>query len=209
MMCLQTVITHNISGRAPPSAACERHALRTLPMRRDVTALRAGHCGETEFGDSDCSEDDSGAWHIRSLHNHSLEGCMARCACCERCRYVSFAPSRGDCSWYHACNLSDGLQDTLEKGTVSIGVHAPPACRYHITSGLSAKGRSAHGRRSRNPNILSNVLRTFRTAFFWKLAYNGSLCAASAPTGLLNGSLCFASAPTRPALLRPTGPALF
>ena len=140
MMCLQTVITHNISGRAPPSAACERHALRTLPMRRDVTALRAGHCGETEFGDSDCSEDDSGAWHIRSLHNHSLEGCMARCACCERCRYVSFAPSRGDCSWYHACNLSDGLQDTLEKGTVSIGVRtvadlairtSSPTCYVH------------------------------------------------------------------------------
>ena len=86
--------------------------LRELQAQHPTVQLMQGHCGETEFGDSDCQHDESGAWRVSSqLRNGTLLECMARCACCERCRYVSYSPAADDCSWYREC-------DRLKQGAV-------------------------------------------------------------------------------------------
>ena len=147
-----TAIQMNLSSRAAPSHACTQDAsarftarlddastgpgrVRRRPSKNAATSLAGlltskpmrGHCGETEFGDSDCVNDDSGAWKIsRSLTNGTLLECMARCACCERCRYVSFSPQADDCSWYHDCDRltrKGAAPDTaLDRDVVSVPV---------------------------------------------------------------------------------------
>ena len=114
-----TAIQFNLSGRAAAPQSCilaARDRLLAKSGGGGVVRPRAsafdramqhgmrGHCGETEFGDSDCQSDDFGAWRISSpLVNGTLLGCMARCACCEQCRYISYSPADDDCSWYREC----------------------------------------------------------------------------------------------------------
>ena len=70
----------------------------------DVTSV-AGYCAATQFGASDCSNGESGAWQITGPAA-SLSTCIRMCACCERCRFVSFSGSFGDCSWHSQCRMT-------------------------------------------------------------------------------------------------------
>jgi hypothetical protein len=96
-----TAITTNLFS--PVSPACVRKAGRWSKRHTANAARHAGSCGVTEFGSSDCATDETGAWRISELADSSLAGCVARCACCERCRFVSYAERRDDCSWYALC----------------------------------------------------------------------------------------------------------
>ena len=96
---------------------------RAYTLQAESAARRKGHCGETEFGDFDCSADESGAWRISSLRDRTLAGCVAQCACCDACRYVSFAPARDDCSWYSRCDRwsrPTALDGAHERGTETV-----------------------------------------------------------------------------------------
>ena len=39
----------------------------------------------------------------RSLGIKTLDGCLAECAKCAACKFISFSAERGDCSWYAHC----------------------------------------------------------------------------------------------------------
>ena len=67
-----------------------------------------GHCGATRDGViSNCSTDTQGAFGLQSKHSHSwmvaASACLASCAACERCRWVSLSLRYMDCSWYSSC----------------------------------------------------------------------------------------------------------
>ena len=81
-------------------------------------ARRAGYCGQTDFG-GDCSRGSLGAWEGVP----SLKACTARCHLCERCRFVSFSRTFGDCSWYSACET-----------TLLEVPHTPPGSGKHYTT---------------------------------------------------------------------------
>ena len=60
---------------------------------------RDGVCRATDYG-GDCEHDDLGAWQL----DGPLGVCVGMCACCARCRFVSFSAKNKDCSWYASCD---------------------------------------------------------------------------------------------------------
>jgi len=39
------------------------------------------------------------------MKDGSLAACVAMCACCEHCNFVSYSAKNQDCSWNSKCNL--------------------------------------------------------------------------------------------------------
>ena len=90
----------------PQLGPCERDS-PTLPAARqsDETAvsgrhLGGGFCALTSSGEGDsCSEADTkGSWVVGTLQR-----CLARCAACAHCNYISHNRNDGDCSWFRLC----------------------------------------------------------------------------------------------------------
>ena len=93
--------THQVTSDAPLE---QTHAPQT----------RVGYCASTDFG-GDCENDVRGAWNMGNMEKGSFAICVAMCACCARCRYVSYSTVNTDCSWHHACNM-DRLQVNEDPG---------------------------------------------------------------------------------------------
>ena len=77
-----------------------------------------GHCGTTQTGErGDCESGDKGsllpvmqaAYKNKKKWHAAIAECMALCAQCARCEYVSISPRWNDCSWYHSCDLNRTL----------------------------------------------------------------------------------------------------
>lgn len=73
-----------------------------------LQSAEKGHCGYTE-SKADCDMADRGslglsrsAGHFSSWHQASA-ACLAKCAQCSRCRYVTVSVHHEDCSWYSSC----------------------------------------------------------------------------------------------------------
>jgi len=93
---------------------------------------RPGHCGETKFGEgTECKAGDTqGSWVVGGI-----DDCIARCAACDRCYYVSYGPGdpfkvgRDDCSWYTSCPaslfLEVGFQVYIGSGHHTVQVRNP------------------------------------------------------------------------------------
>jgi uncharacterized membrane protein YgcG len=68
--------------------------------------IRSGHCGHTR-GRGRCSgprATQMGAWVLqpsaRFSYSAAVDACLALCAGCSQCAFVSVSPERRDCSWY-------------------------------------------------------------------------------------------------------------
>lgn len=93
---------------------------------------RPGHCGETKFGEgTECKAGDTqGSWVVGGI-----DDCIARCAACDRCYYVSYGPGdpfkvgSDDCSWYTSCPaslfLEVGFQVYIGSGHHTVQVRNP------------------------------------------------------------------------------------
>lgn len=60
-----------------------------------------GYCATTEVGEgSDCRPTDKqGSWQLASV-----DQCLERCVACAHCRFISWSPHDGDCSWFSRCD---------------------------------------------------------------------------------------------------------
>ena len=67
----------------------------------------AGICAtEIPHGAGDCQQGESGTWVSRVYGITSVAKCAGMCERhCPRCRYVSFSPAKGACSWFAGCSL--------------------------------------------------------------------------------------------------------
>ena len=78
-----------------------------------------GCCGVTQGGSAgDCEHGDRGTVYLgRKFGEHEGErstgsmvpdeaACIAWCAACPRCNYISYSFANADCSWYHSCNFT-------------------------------------------------------------------------------------------------------
>ena len=67
----------------------------------------AGVCAaEIPAGVGDCQRGGSGTWVPQEHGITSLAQCAGMCERhCPRCRYVSFSPAKGACSWFAGCSL--------------------------------------------------------------------------------------------------------
>ena len=85
-------------------------------MPRPPGGLRHGVCAVTG-GEASCTAASSGSWKLRSgasSYQRAMRRCLAKCAACSRCRWVSFSPHWRDCSWFETCGApSDAVQGFL------------------------------------------------------------------------------------------------
>lgn len=67
----------------------------------------AGVCAaEIPAAVGDCQQGGSGTWTSQEHGITSLAQCAGMCERhCPRCRYVSFSPAKGACSWFAGCSL--------------------------------------------------------------------------------------------------------
>ena len=67
----------------------------------------AGVCAaEIPAAVGDCQQGGSGTWSSQEHGITSLAQCAGMCERhCPRCRYVSFSPAKGACSWFAGCSL--------------------------------------------------------------------------------------------------------
>lgn len=112
--CEGGAVFHN-RGRYAAAEEVQPVARRAARQWRDTAAH--GTCASTTTGIvGDCGAGNSGSFmltpppegaandasHERSLVAH----CLALCAGCERCRFVSMSAQWNDCSWFHECSLN-------------------------------------------------------------------------------------------------------
>ena len=83
------------------------HRLRNRPAWANASALatpRAGVCGVTSTGEGDCQQGWWGAWRGADFgFRVGQENCLALCALCPRCAFISWSLQADDCSWYAQC----------------------------------------------------------------------------------------------------------
>ena len=98
--------TGKVSGGPPPPA---------------VGSTANGTCGNTNYG-GDCSVQPRGAWNAKDLNITSVDECVAKCAGCKKCNFISFSTHNSDCSWYEACDWKE--LEHVGAGYVSKVLHA-------------------------------------------------------------------------------------
>ena len=89
--------------RAPLSDATPMALQSELPLAMHAEWL-PGTCGTTSEGEgAQCRHSDTqgAAAGVRNL-----SACLAFCAACPRCRFISYSEAGKDCSWYTACDTS-------------------------------------------------------------------------------------------------------
>ena len=75
-----------------------------------------GYCEKTEASTPPgCSRTKAKGTFALDVHRlslaHAAHQCLAQCARCNRCRFVSVSAHHGDCSWFAACDLSQASVD--------------------------------------------------------------------------------------------------
>ena len=94
----------------PASRAELRAAAPIGAARRWVEEARTGFCGVTSSAKpSDCTHGSKGVLGLLPQETKTplsaARACLARCAKCARCNYVSLSRKLADCSWYATCDL--------------------------------------------------------------------------------------------------------
>ena len=99
---------------------------RYVSVSLNLSVPTPGFCRFSEPGwEGDCEHGEQGNWPLKRWPSlNSLEGCVARCRACSRCRYVSYAPRSssdlGDCSWYFHCATLSGRLSTRFAGFTTV-----------------------------------------------------------------------------------------
>ena len=116
-------------------------------------------CGPTTTDDEgDCEGGDRGVFELQPCESRApaaaLANCLARCAHCSRCRYISLSPS--ECEWFHECAPLQS-QSALEMRPGEIR-HASQPIRLAGTrtgpAGLPLHPPASSGRPSRSWSML-------------------------------------------------------
>ena len=104
-----------------------------LPLAMHAEWL-PGHCGTTSEQGAQCRHGDSqgAAAGVRNL-----SACLAFCAGCPRCRFISYSEIGRDCSWYNACDTSR-LQRSWLRHRIRVSLT--------LTLTLRPKGARGYGR---------------------------------------------------------------
>ena len=96
-------------ARGAPDAdrSIRRTLVKTAPASNGPASKRRIHTGRA-----------SRTWEAAAEH------CLAECAACARCRYVSVSLHHGDCSWYSQC---DGFEKApaFRSAAAFAGLRAP------------------------------------------------------------------------------------
>ncbi len=114
-----SVVVNTTSGREELlSAALAKRRRYASSVRRAANApkhgwlarARQGYCARTTDGvEGDCRAGAKGSWalnkSVATSWRLAAAECTARCAACDRCRYVSLSPRFLDCSWFHQCDI--------------------------------------------------------------------------------------------------------
>ena len=95
-------------------------ALLSMPGEHAAmhTEWLPGVCGTTSEGEgATCQRSDTqgAAAGVRNL-----SACLAFCAACPRCRFISFSEHGADCSWYAVCDTSRLKQSWLRHWTAQV-----------------------------------------------------------------------------------------
>ena len=139
---------------------------------------RPGYCAPTDYGSGDCSASAKGcfAWPLPTKTRPAgrdaatrdwlgVQACVRMCLECSRCRYISFARSERDCSWYADCNMEQlqGRVDRTTGPTVHRTVHVraeragpalPQVERFLATRPPSERAGGAETARSRVVDVV-------------------------------------------------------
>ena len=135
----------------------------------------AGYCDVTETGvEGDCSSGASGSWLVgpgspRGLR--SVRQCVAACAACDRCRYLSISLEGRDCSWYHECDLQ------RLKTAHAVG---------HLTLELLERGRVRSGQFVLDDAPFVDAAIATMMAMPRRLLYNATLASAALASAALS-----------------------
>ena len=85
----------------------------------------SGFCGVTLPGEGDCAGGSEGSWVLSAKASVSAltaaQACLARCAACARCRFITTNHRTNDCSWYLNCDLGrlkDSWSNDFKSGVV-------------------------------------------------------------------------------------------
>ena len=105
-----------------------------------------GYCAATRFGANKCQRGSSGAWPLRETTDlkAAAEECLRRCAGCARCKYVSVATERGDCSWFASCDMS-----RLKRGKRDVSGFVTFAANATIGTTVDGRNKVLQRRRRR------------------------------------------------------------
>lgn len=102
--------------RARNASAAAEGRRAQLSARHEDIALTAfhhmprehtGYCDGTDDGPSDCEKGEKGMWQL-SGELQGVGDCIARCASCARCNYISISHTHKDCSWFNQCSMAAG-----------------------------------------------------------------------------------------------------
>lgn len=110
-----------------------------LPLAMHAEWL-PGHCGTTSEQGAQCRHSDSqgAAAGVRNL-----SACLAFCAGCQRCRFISYSEIGRDCSWYSACDTSRLEPSWLRHRTAQVR-HVPRPRRCQASQ-LDSRGAWREG----------------------------------------------------------------
>ena len=117
-------------GALPHRAPCPRCTAECMHR----VGHRKGYCATTS-GAGNCSTDAMGSWPIdkkrplRDSLRAATEWCLAQCAGCARCRFVSVSARWSDCSWFERCSL-----DGLHRDVLSFRSGRAPSARTSLSS---------------------------------------------------------------------------
>ena len=102
----------------------------------------SGFCGVTLPGEGDCAGGSEGSWVLSAKASVSAltaaQACLARCAACARCRFITTNHRTNDCSWYLNCDLSQ-LKDSWSND------FKPGASREHGRHGRPQRPKGLSG----------------------------------------------------------------
>ena len=115
----------------------------------------SGFCGVTLPGEGDCAGGSEGSWVLSARASvsalTSAQACLARCAACARCRFITTNHRTNDCSWYLNCDLGrlkDSWSNDFKSGVVREQL-APPGAPRRLSPDDRSPGPWLHMSRYR------------------------------------------------------------
>ena len=81
-----------------------------MPATADWLAEASmGYCGKTTPGDHDCASQAKGGWPLSNgeaaTWESAVSACLAKCAGCAGCNYISVSQRWRDCGWFRSCDV--------------------------------------------------------------------------------------------------------
>ena len=166
-----------------------------------------GYCARTGDGfDGLCSSGNKGAWALQKVTNEGTAraACVALCADCARCSFISYSAKEMDCSWFASCRLdrlktspafrsleqpcipgADGSSDSQAASRPAPSMLGLPPSDGYVRHSWYSTGGSLQGAYSYwnsqagQDSVVASLLRCKRNGFFIDLATNDPVRASN------------------------------